>query len=365
MSKVKQIIKSMLNAGQLFVKLIQWTINPLHTDKQKVAFVFNVSKWKQSYIRSYLSTYKVVFVPAAEKLWGLSFVFKRTPNKIFVVWGYKEDKKISQYAETHGIQVVRIEDGFVRSVGLGAMHTAPFSLCMDWKGMYFDSTKPSDLEELLNTYHFNNDPLLLKRAVHCIKMLNELGISKYNHVKKREIAELYGPKTKKRVLVIGQVEDDASIKMGSDKRWTNNDLVRLARKENSDAEIIYKPHPDVLTGRRLKQSDPNEIKDIAKVIEEPLSLVDSLKTIDHVYTITSLSGFEALIRGIKVTTVGAPFYSGWGLTDDRQLVTRRKRKLTTEELFAGAYILYPKYIDPYRKEVITIEEAIERISQAE
>lgn len=106
-------------------------------------------------------------------------------------------------------------------------------------------------------------------------------------------------------------------------------------------------------------SDPNLVRDICTILEENISLSESFRTIDHVYTITSLSGFEALLRGLKVTTLGCPFYSGWGLTDDRQPTNRRKRKLTIEQLFAGAYVLYPKYFDPVAKEYIDIEQAIE------
>ncbi|NNH31078.1 hypothetical protein C9413_16675, partial [Rhizobium sp. SEMIA 4085] len=99
------------------------------------------------------------------------------------------------------------------------------------------------------------------------------------------------------------------------------------------------------------------------VLEQDISLASSFRTIDHVYTITSLAGFEALLRGLKVTTLGCPFYSGWGLTDDRQPTDRRKRKLTVEQLFAGAYVLYPKYFDPVAKEYIDIERAIELLGK--
>lgn len=362
--KMKSMMKRVVRKLQVYLTVLIYLLRPIKvTDKTEVAFVFNVAKWKRKYILPYITEYHVIFIPPTRNLGLLKIVFNKVANKVFISWGYKNDQEISHYARKHKVPLYRIEDGFVRSVGLGSMHTPPYSLCLDKKGMYFDSTKPSDLEDILNFYDFKSNPALLARAKNCIKKLEKLGISKYNHVAKRDVYEIYGPKDKKRILVIGQVEDDASIQKGSDKKWTNNDLVRLAHKENPDAEIIYKPHPDVLTGRRKKQSDPNEIRHIAKVIEEPLSLVDSFKTIDHVYTITSLSGFEAIIREIPVTTLGAPFYSGWGLTDDRQIIDRRKRKLTKEELFACAYILYPKYIDPSSKQKLTLEETIERLSK--
>jgi capsular polysaccharide export protein len=366
MMKIKPLItkkvKKVVRLLELLIKVMEWYFSKRNEDNKTTAFVFRVSKWKQPYIVDFLYEYNVLFVPSTQWLFLLTPIIKINKNKVFIIWGYGEDEEICKYAQSKKIPVYRIEDGFVRSKGLGSMHAPPYSICIDKKGMYFDSTQPSDLEDILNTYDFSKDPQLLKRSKECIELLKNLGISKYNHVNKKSVEEIYGPKTKKRILVIGQVEDDASIMKGSNKKWTNNDLVRLASKENPDAEIIYKPHPDVLTGRRPKQSDPKEIMHLAKVIEEPLSLVDSFQTIDHVYTITSLSGFEALIRGLSVTTVGAPFYSGWGLTDDRQIVSRRKRTLSIEELFAGAYLLYPRYLDPYSKEKLTLEETIKRIA---
>jgi capsular polysaccharide export protein len=337
-----------------------WAIRPIKHTKKPVAFLFHVSKWKYSFIPFFLKEYEIRFVPFDHQIKFLRYELSKYPNKVFIIWGYNHSNDVIQYAKKHNIPIYRMEDGFVRSKGLGALHTPPYSISLDKQGMYFDSTQPSDLEDLLNTHQFSEEEL--SRARDCINKLNQLGVSKYNHVNKKDVSEIYGKKTKKRILVIGQVEDDASIKMGCATKFLNNDLVCLASKENPDAEIIYKPHPDVLTGRRLKHSDPDEVKHLAKVITEPLSLVDSLKTIDHVYTITSLSGFEALMRGIKVTTIGAPFYSGWGLTDDRQMVTRRKRKLTVEEVFAGAYLLYPRYVDPSNGENVTLEDVIERIA---
>ncbi|WP_079710622.1 capsular polysaccharide export protein, LipB/KpsS family [Paraliobacillus ryukyuensis] len=360
MGKVKKIIKTCI----AIVKLLYWIIRPKKKSNQTVAFLFRVSKWKREVLPAFLEEYELRFVPYNVKMLFLHYELKKYPSKVFIIWGYSIfDDKITAYAEKQGIDVYRIEDGFLRSKGLGSMHNLPFSLCLDKKGMYFDSRRPSDLEDILNNYSFDSNQELIRRAKDAIQSLNNLGISKYNHVDKKNAEEIYGQKRKKRILVVGQVEDDASIKYGANLDWTNNKLVELAKQENEDAEIIYKPHPDVLFGRRKFQSNPEDVKHIAKVIEEPLSLADSLNTIDHVYTITSLSGFEALLRGIPVTTVGAPFYSGWGLTDDRQPVTRRKRTLTVAEVFAGAYILYPRYRNPITKKPITLENTISILSE--
>jgi capsular polysaccharide export protein len=67
----------------------------------------------------------------------------------------------------------------------------------------------------------------------------------------------------------------------------------------------------------------------------------------HCWVLTSLTGFEALLRGCEVTCHGTPFYAGWGLTRDLGRVPdRRGRTLTLDALVAGVLILYPRYLDP-------------------
>ncbi|MED1604888.1 hypothetical protein P4U90_06075 [Cytobacillus kochii] len=357
--RIKKIAKKILGVeNYLRLSIFSKRILPKRNTTKTVAFLFGFSKWKHDFIKAYLAEYEVVFIKDKENYFKIINMVEDYRSKVFMVWGYKDRKRIKKYSDRNNIPYYRIEDGFIRSVQLGASKSIPISLCIDSKALYYDSSESSDLENILNEYDFESDTKLMKLARESIDMLTQLNISKYNNVNSKNIQDIYGVKNKRRILVIGQVEDDQSIKKGSKKKLNNNDLVILAKMENPDAEIIYKPHPDVLFGKRPMQSNPNDVKHIAKVISEPLSLTDSFTTIDHVYTITSLSGFEALLRGIPVTTLGAPFYSGWGLTDDRQLVDRRKRNLTVEQIFAAAYILYPKYLHPITSEQIDIKEAI-------
>jgi capsular polysaccharide export protein len=60
---------------------------------------------------------------------------------------------------------------------------------------------------------------------------------------------------------------------------------------------------------------------------------------------TSLSGFEALVQGVKVVTWGQPFYAGWGLTLDMNPLKRRTKKLTLASLVYLTLARYPSYID--------------------
>lgn len=328
-------------------------------------FAFHISGWKRTVFQRYFPKRAFTFVPMYtranefKEIWAARILQVENPQ-IFV-WSLRAPDGLRDFASKHGIPVFFIEDGFIRSVEANAGRTPPLSLALDKGTAYFDCREQSDLERLLATYDFDGTPELLRRAAAGIRFLLETGVSKYNSNAKADIESLYGPKSGKRVLVIGQVEDDASIQFGCLPAITNNDLVRLAAQENPGAQIIYKPHPDILSRVRLAQSNPQDVGHLCTVLTQPLPMAHAFETIDHVYTITSLAGFEALLRGIKVTAYGCPFYAGWGLTDDRQPNPRRGRALTIEALFAGAYLLYPRYFDPSTGKEVSFEEAVDGI----
>lgn len=285
----------------------------------------------------------------------LTFI-RSLPRAEIMVWGRNHIGLLDSFTN-----IWYLEDGFIRSVALGAERTPPISLTMDSKTPYFDATQASDLEILLNRYDFDSHPNVVANATLLMHKMIELGTSKYNHVPLVANNLLYGAKTRKRILVIGQVEEDASIKYGCESNISNTDLIRIASKENPEAEIIYKPHPDVLNRHRRMLSDPTDVNNLCYILERDVPIAQALASIDHVYTITSLAGFEAVIRGIKVTTLGCPFYSCWGLTDDRQNNRRRTRSLTKEQLFAGALVLYPKYYNYQTGQKIQLDEALNLI----
>lgn len=328
-------------------------------------YVVGFSTWKQ-YMRKFFPDRNLTFLPREisehefNLVWSKKILADR--NAEIFIWGFKAPPYILQFIKKNNVKVVFVEDGFVRSVQLGASKAPPMSLCLDSRTPYFNAREASDLELMLQKHDFAADSALLERADKAIALLIKSGVSKYNHAAPVDLARLYGAKNGKRVLVIGQVEDDASIEFGCEQNISNNDLVRLAAKENPGAQIIYKPHPDVLAGHRDMQSNPEDVASLALILRDKLALAQALESVDHVYTITSLAGFEALLRGIKVTTMGAPFYAGWGLTDDRQVTPRRQRKLALRELFAGAYLLYPRYFDPSSGEERQLEDIVALIA---
>ncbi len=261
----------------------------------------------------------------------------------------------------------RVEDGFMRSVGLGVNFAQAASLALDPGGMHYDATRPSRLETLLREGVF--DAALLARAAALRSEIRRRGLTKYNL--RTPAAGLPPQSGRRRVLVVGQVEDDASIRLGAGRIATNRALLRAVRAAEPDAFIAYKPHPDVQSGYRRGYVPGREVlRHAHAVVEGDISAL--FAEVDALHTMTSLAGFEALLRGVPVVCWGRPFYAGWGLTTDmealppggRDMAPRRGRALSLDELVAGALILYPRYQDPVSLLPCPPELLLERLSAA-
>ena len=264
-------------------------------------------------------------------------------------------------------RVLRVEDGFLRSRGLGADLVPPLSLVTDDLGIYYDPTKPSRLEQLLLS------PLPAggaRRAEALIARLTSARLTKYNL--SGTPLPLLPPGL--RLLVPGQVEDDASIRLGAGAERTNLRLLRAVRAAHPEAVIIYKPHPDVEAGLRpgaIAQSDLAGLADVVARGADPVALIDAC---DGVWTMTSTLGFEALLRGKPVTCLGAPFYAGWGLTCDLGPVPERRLRApdgqplprpTLAHLAHAALIAYPRYYDPISRRPCPPEVALDRLASGD
>jgi capsular polysaccharide export protein len=91
-----------------------------------------------------------------------------------------------------------------------------------------------------------------------------------------------------------------------------------------------------------------------------------LGSVEEVWTMTSLMGFEALIRGRRVTTLGVPFYAGWGLTRDLATVPpRRRAEPDLAALVHACLIDYPRYVHPDLGIACPVEAAADWLAQAD
>lgn len=311
------------------------------------------SRWKKPIARAFFQGSAVSFVRHERRL---------DPLGTAVVWGRRP---APEAMETAG-HVIRVEDGFIRSVGLGADLVRPLSWVQDDLGIYFDATRPSRLEDLLRHEIFS--PSLLQRARRLREKLVASGITKYNVGDSAWTPPSGHPGPI--VLVPGQVETDASIAWGHAGLQTNLELLRAVRESRPDAYLVYKPHPDVLAGlrdgARAGTSAFEQARAFCDEIVTDVTMGKLLNQVDELHTLTSLAGFEALLRNKKVVTWGLPFYAGWGLTEDRApadspALQRRDRRLSLDELVAATLILYPTYVSRHSGAFTTPEQALNEL----
>ncbi|RED11160.1 capsular polysaccharide biosynthesis protein [Pontivivens insulae] len=252
-----------------------------------------------------------------------------------------------------GEDMARIEDGFIRSRGLGAALTPPASLCYDAMGVHFDPNRASELERLITAAPKLPDAAI-KRVVRLRARLVERGISKYNL---QSVGFDHLPADKPILLVPGQVADDASVRLGG-VAGGDRAVLNAARAAHPDAFILFRPHPDVSAGYRqgLTQSD------VADLVSTDGDITQLIEATDMVWTNTSLAGFEALIRAKPVTCLGQPFYAGWGLTTDLHgAPVRRQARPTLDQLIHAALIDYPIYLHPISQQICSVETLLDWI----
>ncbi|WP_103333962.1 capsular polysaccharide biosynthesis protein [Pseudotabrizicola formosa] len=282
-----------------------------------------------------------------------------TRGRGILVWAGKETPELAQA----DVPLRRVEDGFLRSRGLGAELVPPLSLVTDDLGIYYDPSRESRLERLILS---PLPPGGLARAARLRERLVALGVSKYNLP-----GTLPDLPPGHRILVPGQVEDDASILTGGGPVRTNLALLQAARAAHPDAVLVYKPHPDVEAGLRRGTVAAGDLIGLADVVASHADPVALIVACDEVWTMTSLLGFEALLRGKPVTCLGVPFYAGWGLTRDLCPVPLRRSRgadgawlprPVLDHLVHAALIAYPRYYDPVSCRACPPEVAVARLA---
>lgn len=320
-------------------------VQKFNNDQNRGTFVCTgFSFWKYSHARAYLqgTDNKVYFSRSLADALERASEYRAK----LVVWSSKIPEDFAEKCYEKNIPLIRMEDGFLRSTGLGSDFNFPFSLVLDELGIYYSPLHESALEKFLQDFSERSDRNMLRcQADVLLKMIIAKGLSKYNIGNSAVFSKKDFTLDKRLILVPGQVEDDASVRLAGGKIQSNLDLLKNVRRLNPDACIIYKPHPDVEKLNRKGKVPEKEALQYADYVVNNINIINLFEIVDEVHTLTSLSGFEALIRNVKVICYGMPFYAGWGLTKDLQKIKRRTAKLDILDLVAGTLLLYPRYYD--------------------
>ena len=127
-------------------------------------YAYGFTPWKKSILKSFTQGSELIFIKRLEDL---------PTGANVLVWGSQKLDGLNAF-----VKLIRVEDGFLRSVGLGGDLIQPQSWVFDNEGIYYDSSKPSQLETILYESEFN--PEELNRAGALTQKLIKNRISKYN-----------------------------------------------------------------------------------------------------------------------------------------------------------------------------------------
>ncbi|WP_374764247.1 capsular polysaccharide biosynthesis protein [Yunchengibacter salinarum] len=310
------------------------------------------SLWKRGFVPAFLAeaAAPVHFIPGRALR---SFRFRK--GDALLVWGRGQDHRLKAAAK--GVPVWRMEDGFIRSVGLGSDLSRPASLVLDSSGIYYDGGCPSDLETFLARHDFHDREVA--RGAALARLIRAEKVSKYNVGRRAPLDFRPAAAGRTVILVPGQVAGDASLRYGAPEIGNDGALLAAVRDREPDAFIVYKPHPDVVSGNRADGTTPEQVERLADQVVVDADILDCLMAVDVVHTMTSLTGFEALLRDVPVFTYGRPFYAGWGLTTDGMTMPRRGRHLPLGALVYGLLVVYARNV-AWPEGVMTSPEALVR-----
>lgn len=327
---------------------------------RRIAVCLGMASWKRRAMAATFASSRGVPAFRATACGALAEALRR--GGAIAAWASSLPPGLPAEAAAAGVPLIRVEDGFLRSPGLGARFLPGGSVAADGLGVHYDAAAPSELERLLSGAEF--PPPLLARAAALRATLVARGITKYNLP--GAALDLPASPGRRRILVPGQVEDDAQLRLPGRGIRGNAALLAAVRAAEPSAFIFYKPHPDLAAGfRRGRLPRAAILAQADAILPGDLPLTPLFGQVDALHTLSSLSGFEALLRGLPVTTWGRPFYAGWGLTEDRDPPPRRGRRRTLDDLVAAALILYPRYLDPVTGLPCPVEVLVERLEHPE
>lgn len=265
--------------------------------------------------------FRKLFVAKRVKTGRMYDELVRHPGTAILAWGVAAGPQLAKL-QSRGIKdhpVLYVDRAPIDLIN-EAEHLSGYVL--DWTGLYCNSRRASDLETILNGFPFIDHPELLAATTTLIRT-------------RFPKSALSGP-----VVVVCQHRSDPPALFAGATHPDVKALVEMAKDENPRSEIVLVqvcPLGGALTKHR------EELEKLGTVAP-PEAVPELLTRASRVYVASANLGFHALLGGVPVTTLGGPFYAGWGLTDDRRPVPRRQRSLSLSALAAGVLVLYGRFL---------------------
>ena len=288
-----------------------------------------------------------------------------TAIDVFAIWGVPapHHEPIRELAAAMGKPVLCLDSGFLSSPGIEGKDAPAHSVVICPDRVFYDASGPSHLEGTLNSddYSLIEDQQI--RAEACIAAIVSHRLSKFNHAPRIDLRARFPQDGTRRILLVDQRSGGGSIhwSLGGQGAFERMWDAALAMP---DHEILVKLHPEAISGRHrshLRRLLPDPLPRNVTLIDFDVNPFDLFDLVDQVFVCTSQLGFEAAMAGKQVHCFGAPFYAGWGFTQDRIAVPRRKKRRSIVEVFHLFYLIHSRYFVP-GKGAAEIEDLIEHFS---
>ena len=288
------------------------------------------------------------------------------PGEGFFLWGSGptlENLRLVSACLSSSGRLYMCEDGLLKSADTWCAQNVPerfkcgCSVVIDDSAYYFDATRSSIVERMLNDRSFVVTEAECGLARKRINRIVSEKLTKYNH--QPMVVPAIGRPSHPKVLVVDQSFGDYSIRKGMADEHTFEKMLSDAIHDNPGADILVKTHPDAMTGVRKGYYD--SIRECGGVyrVSMPVNPYSLMEIVDKVYVCSTQFGFEALMAGKEVHVYGMPFYAGWGATIDCQKCERRTNKRTIEEIFHVFYLCYTHWYNPDTMETCSIDDCID------
>ncbi|MEO7100501.1 MAG: glycosyltransferase [Luteolibacter sp.] len=264
-----------------------------------------------------------------------------------------------QLAAERGKPFLHIDCGFLRSPTTGDGGCAQ-SIIISPDTPYYDTTRPSFLENRLNSEDFHLTDEQTKRAADCAAEIVRHRVSRRADLPFSDPRGTLPARNRKSVLLIDEPLADETVAAGLGGMLSFERMWETALAM-TDHDIFIRLHPDSFSatsylGRTLPETPPPHVT----FIDFDVNPFRLFEMVDEVFVCTSRWGFEALLAGKEVHCFAVPFYAGWGLTIDHGVVPRRKRRRSLEEIFHVVYLEHSRYFVPDRG-LVEIEDMIRHL----
>ncbi len=277
---------------------------------------------------------------------------------VFSCWGmgnFSANRFARQMAAEHGKPLLYLDRGFIASDS-ALWHSVVFSP----GSPYNDATQASLLEKQLNSGDFQLDAAQQARAKRSIEKINQQQLTQSRDFLRVDLGTKFLPSGKKRILLIDESIDDEAVEKGLGSWLAFKRMLEIALATD-EYEVIIKVISNKKSSYVLSILDASQAAKVC-LIEETVNPHSLFEAVDQVFVCTSLIGFEALLAGREVHCFGAPFYAGWGITQDHIAIPRRKRARSLEEIFYHYYIAHSRYFVPDHG-AVELEDLIDYLSQ--